>query len=81
MVLSKALKAKLSSIGAKNCRRRAFVRPPAVVTLLHAQGPLEAPLDWLVRLVWFMWSFECSLSQWRKVFVYLWQCGRILAKF
>ena len=60
MVLSKALKAKLSSIpsgvaslsmpglenGAKNHRRhRAFIRPPAVVMLLRARGPLKAPFE------------------------------------
>ena len=59
----------LASIGVKNYRRRAFVQPPAVATLQCTRGPLEAPLDWLVRLVWFMRSLGCSLS--RKVFVYL----------
>ena len=51
----------LASIGEKNGRRQAFVRPPTVVTLPHPRGPLEAPfsIDWCV---WFAQSFGCSLS-------------------
>ena len=35
-----------ASIGVENCYCRAIVRPPAMATLLHARGPLKAPLDW-----------------------------------
>ena len=50
-----------ASIEAENGHRRAFVRPLAMATLLHPQGPLEAPfsIDWCV---WFAQSFGCSLS-------------------
>ena len=50
---------------AKNCRRHGplFNHPPWQ-QLSCAQGLLEAPLD---ECVWFMRSFGCSLSWWRKV--------------
>ena len=61
-----------ASILAENCRRRAFVGPPAMATLPRMQGPLEAPFS----IGWCVWcgSREASgaLSRWRKVFVYLW---------
>ena len=40
--------------------RQAFVQPPTVVMLLHAQGLLEARLNDFG--MWFARSFGCSLS-------------------
>ena len=75
MVLSKALKAKLSSIpsGVTNLsmsgrewleNRRAFVRPLAMATPPHVHGLLEAPLN---NSVVRMELRVLSLSQGRKV--------------
>ena len=60
MVLSKALKAKLSSIPKsrksvdaqpRTENRQAFVWPSVVVTLPHTRGPVEVPSQMIVRLV------------------------------
>ena len=90
MVLSKALQAKLLSIPnevaslstlgqraiGKNCCR-VFVQPPSVAMLPRAWGPLGAPLDDDVVCTELR---VLSLSRWRKVFIYLWRCGRNLGQ-
>ena len=59
----------LASIGAENRRRQVFVRPPAVAMLLHARGPLEAPLDWLDTLVHAeFWVLSLLVEQGRSTF-------------
>ena len=80
MVLSKALKAKLSSIESqvcrspplswrkwKNCCRcyRPSFNHPLWQQLPRTRGPIGRPL--LAYMVLFVWSFGCFLSQWRKV--------------
>ena len=63
----------LALIRAENCHRRAFVWPPAVATLPH-MGPVGGP-SWLVGALGVVRAKlrVLTLSQWRKVFVYLWQ--------
>ena len=57
---------------------RALVRSPRVVTAPVRAGPSwKAPLS---VIVWFAWGFECFLSRWRRVFVYLWFYGRNLGQ-
>jgi len=82
MDLSKALKAKLSYIlsGVASLlmlglnpwwwKRKppplwAFVWPPVVETACMRVGPVGGPSQCVC--VWFVRSFECSLSWWRKV--------------
>ena len=52
---------RLALIEAENGRHRAFVRPVVVATLPRPWGSLETSfsIDWCV---WFVQSFECSLS-------------------
>ena len=69
-----------ASIGAKNGRRQAFIRPPTVVTFPHPWGPLEAPfsIDWCV---WFAQSFgSLSLGKGRYLSTFG-GVAEILAKF
>ena len=87
MVLSKTLKAKLSSIPSgiaslwmpdlKRNGKPPLSGLPAVATLLWAWGPVRGPLRWLCGC-----SREASsaLSQWRRVFAYLWRCSRNLGE-
>ena len=40
--------------------------------------PIGSPSQWLC--VWSARCFECSLFRWKKVYVYLWRCGRNLGQ-
>ena len=46
----------------------AFVQPPTMVTTPAHAGLVKGPFRWWCM---FAWSFGCSLSQWRRVLVYL----------
>ena len=55
---------------------RPLIQPPIMATVPARVGPCwKAPFN-MMMVVWFAQGFECSLSQWRRVFVYplaLWQ--------
>ena len=88
MVLSKALKAKLSSCPSwsrqsvdarpKRKNRRAFVQPPTVAMIPLRQGLLEALLDDCAMVRAKLWVLSLSVEEGRSTFGGV---AGILAKF